>query len=279
MRLNIDHQTGFRYAARCKSSYNEARMTPAATRAPDDLEQPGQHRAGRLELQLHRLLGHPGHHLRAARGARAADGARAGRRRHPRRRAGLGHRAPGRAERPRLGRAARPRRHRPDGGVPHRQPADRAAAGAGRAGRRGGRPAAAAGRARRLPDPRRPAALRAGLDGGDQRRGRRLGPGHRRLPGLQPRRPGRAALDRAARPLRLGLPAPGTARAQPRRSPGESHSWVEWWCGTWVAYDPTRAGGSPTATSGSATAATTATSRRCAGPTRAARRRCSSPWR
>ncbi len=20
---------------------------------------------------------------------------------------------------------------------------------------------------------------------------------------------------------------------------GESHSWVEWWCGSWVAYDPT----------------------------------------
>jgi transglutaminase-like putative cysteine protease len=21
---------------------------------------------------------------------------------------------------------------------------------------------------------------------------------------------------------------------------GESHSWVEWWCGSWVAYDPTQ---------------------------------------
>ena len=31
MRLSIDHQTGFRYAGRVKSSYNEARMTPAAT--------------------------------------------------------------------------------------------------------------------------------------------------------------------------------------------------------------------------------------------------------
>ena len=31
MRLSIDHQTGFRYASRVKSSYNEARMTPAAT--------------------------------------------------------------------------------------------------------------------------------------------------------------------------------------------------------------------------------------------------------
>jgi len=31
VRLNIDHQTGFRYASPVKSSYNEARMTPAAT--------------------------------------------------------------------------------------------------------------------------------------------------------------------------------------------------------------------------------------------------------
>ncbi len=31
MRLSIDHQTGFRYATPVKSSYNEARMTPVAT--------------------------------------------------------------------------------------------------------------------------------------------------------------------------------------------------------------------------------------------------------
>jgi transglutaminase-like putative cysteine protease len=31
MRLSIDHQTGFRYASKVKSSYNEARMTPAVT--------------------------------------------------------------------------------------------------------------------------------------------------------------------------------------------------------------------------------------------------------
>ena len=31
MRLSIDHQTGFRYATRVKSSYNDARMTPAET--------------------------------------------------------------------------------------------------------------------------------------------------------------------------------------------------------------------------------------------------------
>jgi len=31
MRLSIDHRTGFSYATRVKSSYNEARMTPART--------------------------------------------------------------------------------------------------------------------------------------------------------------------------------------------------------------------------------------------------------
>jgi transglutaminase-like putative cysteine protease len=44
----------------------------------------------------------------------------------------------------------------------------------------------------------------------------------------------------------IGLPAryvsgylhPGSK--QPNRTvTGESHSWVEWWCGSWVAYDPT----------------------------------------
>ena len=29
MRLSIDHRTGFKYTSRVKSSYNEARMTPA----------------------------------------------------------------------------------------------------------------------------------------------------------------------------------------------------------------------------------------------------------
>jgi transglutaminase-like putative cysteine protease len=31
-------------------------------------------------------------------------------------------------------------------------------------------------------------------------------------------------------------PQPGEAN---RTVVGESHSWVEWWCGSWVAYDPT----------------------------------------
>ncbi len=44
----------------------------------------------------------------------------------------------------------------------------------------------------------------------------------------------------------IGLPAryvsgylhPGPHEANATVT-GESHSWVEWWCGTWVAYDPT----------------------------------------
>jgi transglutaminase-like putative cysteine protease len=44
----------------------------------------------------------------------------------------------------------------------------------------------------------------------------------------------------------VGLPAryvsgylhPGPGEAN-RTVTGESHSWVEWWCGSWVAYDPT----------------------------------------
>ena len=105
---------------------------------------------------------------------------------------------------------------------------------AGRSGQ-----AAPAGRAGRLPADRRPAQLPARLDLGDQHRRRGLGPGHRGLPGLQPRRARRAALDRPAGPLRLGLPASRATAAPNTTVSGESHSWVEWWCGSWVAYDPT----------------------------------------
>ena len=89
---------------------------------------------------------------------------------------------------------------------------------------------------------------------------------------------GRPALDRAAGPLRLGLPAPGRRRAN-TRSPGRATPGSS---GGAAAGCPTtrRCGaGSPTATSGSGTAATTATWPRCAAPTPAGPRRCSSPWR
>ena len=71
MRLNIVHKTGFRYASPVRASYNEARMTPSVNDHPDRVEQPAEHRAGRLEHHLHRLLGHRGDHLRGARAALA----------------------------------------------------------------------------------------------------------------------------------------------------------------------------------------------------------------
>jgi transglutaminase-like putative cysteine protease len=48
----------------------------------------------------------------------------------------------------------------------------------------------------------------------------------------------------------IGLPAryvsgylyPSADTASSASTSGESHSWVEWWCGTWVSYDPTLGG-------------------------------------
>lgn len=45
----------------------------------------------------------------------------------------------------------------------------------------------------------------------------------------------------------IGLPAryvsgyllPAGSETTNQKMAGESHSWLEWWCGTWVAYDPT----------------------------------------
>ena len=85
MRLSIDHQTGFRYASPVASSYNEARMTPRH-RDTRRCGAAGSASSRRLELHLHRLLGHHGDHLRAARAARAADRARPGGGRDARRR-------------------------------------------------------------------------------------------------------------------------------------------------------------------------------------------------
>src|SRR5690349_22408036 len=73
-----------------------------------------------LELHLHRLLGHPGHHLRAARAARAADGTRQVGGGDSRRPATVGPDPTG-GQRSRLGGAERSWRDRLDGGVPHRQ--------------------------------------------------------------------------------------------------------------------------------------------------------------
>ena len=39
--------------------------------------------------------------------------------------------------------------------------------------------------------------------------------------------------------LRLGLPASDRGRGGGRRRAGESHAWVEFWAGDWIAVDPT----------------------------------------
>ena len=46
---------------------------------------------------------------------------------------------------------------------------------------------------------------------------------------------------------KMGMPAryvsgylhPGLSAKPNTKVIGESHSWVEWWCGSWVAFDPT----------------------------------------
>ena len=131
MRLSIDHQTGFRYDSPVRASYNEARMTPLTRDGQTVWTNRITIEPTALELQLRRLLGHDGHHVRAARAARTAPRARPGRGRHPRRRDRLGHRTSSPAQRPRLGRAARPRRDRPDDRLPRGDQPDHAAAGAG----------------------------------------------------------------------------------------------------------------------------------------------------
>ena len=145
-----------------------------------------------------------------------------------------------RAERSRLAGPAGPRGDRLDDRVPDRRRPHPAAGRAARA-RAGESPTSRRGwpastSARLIA---RPADLPARVDRGHQHRPRGLGAGPRGLPGLQPRGPRRPALDRAAGPLRLGLPASRRRPAPTPRSSGESHSWVEWWCGSWVGYDPT----------------------------------------
>ena len=106
--------------ARSQSSYNEARMTPAA---PDDQTVWSSRvsiEPGGLELHLHRLLGHHGDHVRAARAARAAHRARPGRWSRRTATTRLGHRPAGGTERPRLAGAARPRGDRHHDRVPDR---------------------------------------------------------------------------------------------------------------------------------------------------------------
>ena len=57
---------------------------------------------------------------------------------------------------------------------------------------------------------------------------------------------------------------------------GESHAWVEWFCGDWRGFDPTNWSTWASVTSSSGGVVTTATSPRCAGCTRAPTARSSS---
>ena len=238
MRLSIDHQTGFRYARPVKSSYNEARMTPAATDHQTvwssrvsiepaawsftyvdywgttvttfELHEPHE----RLTVHAQGVVETHGDDLAWDLDRRVAPND--------------------------LGWPALRDRGVIDTmteflTVDNRTqaPEELLALAA-----ENGQPAAAAGRPGRLRADPRAADLSARLHPGDQHRSRGLGAGPRRLPGLQPRGPGGPPLDRPAGPLRLGLPASGW---RPGQHPvvGESHSWVEWWCGSWVSYDPT----------------------------------------
>ncbi len=61
-----------------------------------------------------------------------------------------------------------------------------------------------------------------------------------RLPGHRAPRPRGAALGRHPGALRLRLPPPQADADVGETVAGESHAWVEWFCGNeWRGYDPT----------------------------------------
>ena len=59
------------------------------------------------------------------------------------------------------------------------------------------------------------------------------------MPGHHPYRARRAALSRNPRPLPLRLPAPRPDAGIGETVTGESHAWVEWFCGDWRGFGPT----------------------------------------
>ena len=219
-RIAVRHRTGYQYGAPARASYNEVRMTPATTG--------GQHLlTSRLDIrpdarplryvdywgtQVHAFDVHVPHDelvVTATSVVETAAPVAAPDRR-------LGHAGLARGPGP-VRRAARP--------VPVR-------AGRGRGGRR--RPVAAGGRDAGRDRPGRGALgqrdprLRPRRDLGRHHLGRGPQPRPGRLPGLLAPGPGRAAVRRAARPVRLRLPppAPGRARwtsaSRPRATPGSS---------------------------------------------------------
>ena len=239
MRLNINHKTGFRYASRVAASYNEARMTPASTgnqrvwssrvsidpaawsfsytdywgTAVTTFEVHERHE--RLTVQAQAVVETRGDDLAWDTERRVAEN-------------DLGWPA-----------LQRPWSHRLDVGVPDHRVAYPPAGGVARSGPGSRRSASATGRARHLCPGRRARQLRAGLHQRDQCGGGGVGGRAGGVPGLLPPGHRRAPVHRYPGPVRLGISASGPARRSQRHGDGESHSWVEWWCGSWVAYDPT----------------------------------------
>jgi transglutaminase-like putative cysteine protease len=83
MRLSIDHQTGFRYATRVKSSYNEARMTPAETDDQTVWSSRITIEPAAWSFSYTDYWGTRSHDVRGARAAPSAARARTERRRNP----------------------------------------------------------------------------------------------------------------------------------------------------------------------------------------------------
>ena len=227
--------------------------------------------AGGDAAALRRLLGHDGRRVRRPRAAhragRAGDGHGGDRRPAAAadRRAVGGHRRPG-GTGP-LRRAARP--------VPVR--AGRAGAGASSAGRCG--PAATPVEAglRAAAVDQRVAAVRARRDARAHLLGRGAGRRPGRVPGLRARHARPAACRRPAGPVRVGLPAPDAGRGDRRGDvAGESHAWVEFWAGGWVAARPDqpRRRRQPARAAGAAVG-TTRTYGRCPASTPGTPRSCS----
>ena len=229
--LEIVHETRVHYQGAARASYNEARMTPLTLPSQTALQTRVSVGNGRPVWAYHDYWGTvvssfdiqaPHHELtvRSPRWWRPAPapappaplawdelraGADAGRRR-----------VPGRHTPDHRGRGAG--RGGP-GADPGRRPA-----GDGRGHR--GLGAGAGG-------------VHAGSDRGADQRAGSLGQGPGSLPGHRApdRRP--APRDGPARPVRVRVPAPRPKAGLGQAVAGQSHAWVEYWAGDWVAADPT----------------------------------------
>ena len=235
-RMRVRHRTGYSYDGEVRSLLQRGTDDPAHRPEPDHAGVAGRDQPERQHLPLPRLLGHRGHRVRPALPALRARGGRHQRGRDraaalDARRAGLGRAAQraGASTSTRSG-STSPARTDPDGTLTELA-------------------ADIAGQRRQL-RPRPPSACLEAIGehldyvpgstdvSTNAMQAWEAGSGvcqdfaHISL--------GHVALDRAAGPLRLGLPASRRrGRHRPDRDSGESHAWVEWWDGEWVGYDPT----------------------------------------